>query len=66
MIFSAALVDVLSSFLLAPKFQATGIAMAAVITQTYTLVAFCVVLRKAHLNPFARTAGDELPVEFVA
>jgi polysaccharide transporter, PST family len=52
-IFSAGFVSVGGAFLLAPKFQALGIAWAAVAAQLYTLIAFSFVLARAGLNPFA-------------
>ena len=42
-----------AALLLAPGFGAVGIAWAAVIAQLYTLAAFCVLLGRAKLNPFA-------------
>jgi len=42
-----------SALLLAPTYQAVGIAWSAVIGQLFTLIAFCVVLARAGLNPFA-------------
>jgi hypothetical protein len=41
---------------LAPRFGAVGIAASSVIGQSYTLVAFAIVLARAGLNPFASTA----------
>jgi hypothetical protein len=50
--------------LLAPKFQAVGIAWAAVASQAYTVIAFTFILGRARLNPFARalTAPVDEPV----
>jgi polysaccharide transporter, PST family len=42
-----------AAFLLAPEWKASGIAWATVIGQLYTLLAFCFVLWRAGLNPFA-------------
>jgi polysaccharide transporter, PST family len=52
---TSALVGIVAAVLLAPKFSAVGIAWSAVIAQLYTLLAFCAVLVRARLNPFART-----------
>jgi PST family polysaccharide transporter len=52
--FTSAFVGIGSGVLLAPRFNAVGIAWAAVISQAYTLLAFCVVLARAGLNPFVR------------
>jgi PST family polysaccharide transporter len=52
--FTAALVGIGAAVLLAPKFNAVGIAWSAVISQAYTVLAFCVVLARAGLNPLAR------------
>jgi polysaccharide transporter, PST family len=41
------------ALLLAPAFQAVGIAWSVVVAQLYTLIAFSVVLARAGLNPFA-------------
>jgi PST family polysaccharide transporter len=41
------------ALLLAPGFQAVGIAWSVVVAQIYTLIAFSVVLARARLNPFA-------------
>ena len=41
-----------SALLLAPSYQAVGIAWSAVIGQLFTLVAFCVILARTGLNPF--------------
>jgi O-antigen/teichoic acid export membrane protein len=51
---TSAVVGIVAAVLLAPKFSAVGIAWSAVIAQSYTLLAFCVVLARAGLNPFAR------------
>jgi hypothetical protein len=50
---TAALLGVGTALLLAPRFGAIGIAWAAVSAQTYTLLAFAVILWRAGLNPFA-------------
>jgi hypothetical protein len=42
-----------AAFLLAPRFQAVGIAWSAVASQVYTLLAFAIVLGRAGLNPFS-------------
>jgi polysaccharide transporter, PST family len=52
-ILTAGLLGFGSALLLAPAFQAVGIAWSAVVAQLYTLVAFSVVLARAGLNPFA-------------
>jgi polysaccharide transporter, PST family len=51
-IFTAGLLSFGGALLLAPNFQAVGIAWAAVAGQLYTLVAFSVVLTRNGLNPF--------------
>ncbi len=51
--FTAGLVGIAAAFLLAPRFSAVGIAWSAVAAQFYTLVAMCIVLGRAGLNPFA-------------
>jgi polysaccharide transporter, PST family len=51
--FTSALVGIGGALLLAPKFQAIGIAWSVVVAQLYSLIAFCVVLARAGLNPFA-------------
>jgi PST family polysaccharide transporter len=53
---TSAAVGIVAAVLLAPKFGAVGIAWSAVIAQSYTLLAFCAVLARAGLNPFARPA----------
>jgi PST family polysaccharide transporter len=55
-ILTAGLLGFGSALLLAPSFQAVGIAWSAVVAQSYTLVAFSVVLARAGLNPFAFSA----------
>jgi polysaccharide transporter, PST family len=52
--FTSAFVGIGAGVLLAPRFNAVGIAWAAVISQAYTVLAFCVVLARAGLNPFVR------------
>ncbi len=51
-IFTAGLLGFGGALLLAPDFQAVGIAWSAVGAQLYTLIAFSVVLARAGLNPF--------------
>ena len=51
--FTAGLVGIATAMLLAPHLRAVGIAWAAVAAQTYTLLAFTIVLARAGLNPFA-------------
>jgi polysaccharide transporter, PST family len=51
---TAAVVSVGGAFLLAPRFQSAGIAWAAVLSQTYTLLGFMFILGRARLNPFSR------------
>ncbi len=53
---TAAGLSVGGAFLFAPRFQSAGIAWAAVISQTYILIAFMFVLGRARLNPFASTS----------
>jgi PST family polysaccharide transporter len=78
---TSGVVGIAAAFLLAPRFEAVGIAWAAVASQAYMLVAFVVVLGRAGLNPFALTSkvpagapsvsdlaavsGLEEPVEFL-
>lgn len=52
-IMTAGLVGIGGALLLAPRFQAVGIAWSAVASQSYTLLAFLVILGRARLNPFA-------------
>jgi PST family polysaccharide transporter len=52
-ILTAGLLSFGGALLLAPGFQAMGIAWSAVVAQLYTLIAFSVVLARAGLNPFA-------------
>jgi PST family polysaccharide transporter len=52
-IFTAGLLSFGGALLLAPGFQAVGIAWSAVGAQLYTLMGFSVVLVRAGLNPFA-------------
>lgn len=54
--YSAGALGILVAFLLVPKMAAVGIAWSAVTSQVYTLVAFIIVLWRAGLNPFSRTA----------
>jgi PST family polysaccharide transporter len=53
--FTSALVGIGAAVLLAPRFSAVGIAWSAVISQSYTVLAFCFVLARAGLNPFLRS-----------
>ncbi len=53
---TAGLIGIGTAFLLAPRLGAIGIAWSAVSAQTYTLLAFSVVLWRAGLNPFAPAA----------
>jgi PST family polysaccharide transporter len=64
--FTSALVGIGAAILLAPKFSAVGIAWSAVIYQLYTLAAFCYILWRAGLNPFApvRETQDLKPVAY--
>ena len=64
--FTSALVGIGAAVLLAPKFGAIGIAWSAVIAQAYTLLAFCVVLARAGLNPFVRRPAAHSGVEVIA
>lgn len=54
---NAGLLSIGGALLLAPKFQAVGIAWSVVAAQLYTLIAFSVVLVRAGLNPFALSEG---------
>ena len=54
--FSAVSLNIVAALFLAPRFGAVGIAASSVISQSYTLVAFAIVLARAGLNPFASTA----------
>jgi polysaccharide transporter, PST family len=54
--FSAVFLNIVAALFLAPRFGAVGIAGSSVISQSYTLVAFAIVLARAGLNPFASTA----------
>jgi PST family polysaccharide transporter len=51
-IVTAGLLGFGSALLLAPIYQAAGIAWSAVISQLYSLIAFSVILTRAGLNPF--------------
>jgi polysaccharide transporter, PST family len=56
-----------AAFLLAPEWKAVGIAWATVIAQLYTLVAFCYIVWRAGLNPFAaRRSNKAVLVPFMA
>ena len=50
---TAGILSVVGAFLLAPRFQAAGIAWSAVAAQFYTLVAFWLILSRSGFNPFA-------------
>jgi PST family polysaccharide transporter len=50
--FTSGLIGIGAALFLAPRFMAVGIAWSAVIAQAYTVVAFCIVLERAGLNPF--------------
>ncbi len=63
-IFTAGLLGFGGALLLAPGFQAVGIAWSAVGAQLYTLIAFLVVLARAGLNPFV--FGVNRPVATVS
>jgi polysaccharide transporter, PST family len=52
-VFTAALLGFGCALLLAPGFQAVGIACSVLVAQLYTVIAFSVVLARAGLNPFA-------------
>jgi PST family polysaccharide transporter len=52
-VITAGLLNFGIALLLAPGLQAVGIAWSAVLAQTYTLIAFSIVLARAGLNPFA-------------
>jgi polysaccharide transporter, PST family len=59
---TAALLGIVSTLLLAPRYKAIGLAWSAVFVQLYTLVAFSLVAGWAGLNPFARaTEGSRRP-----
>jgi polysaccharide transporter, PST family len=51
---TAALLGIVSTLLLAPRYRALGVAWSAVVVQLYTVLAFCFVAWRAGLNPFAR------------
>ena len=48
---TAGIVGIVAALVLAPRFQAVGIAWSAVLVQVYTLLAFFVILVRARLNP---------------
>jgi polysaccharide transporter, PST family len=54
---TAALLGMVSTLLLAPRYKALGVAWSAVAVQLYTLLAFCLVAWRAGLNPFARATN---------
>jgi PST family polysaccharide transporter len=54
---TAALLGIVSTLLLAPRYRALGVAWSAVAVQLYTLLAFSLVAWRAGLNPFARVAN---------
>jgi polysaccharide transporter, PST family len=51
---TAALLGIVATLLLAPRYRALGVAWSAVAVQLYTLLALYVVVWRAGLNPFAR------------
>jgi hypothetical protein len=51
---TAALLGIVATLLLAPRYKALGVAWSAVAVQLYTLLAFSLVAWRAGLNPFAR------------
>jgi PST family polysaccharide transporter len=51
---TAALLGIVSTLLLAPRYKALGVAWSAVAVQLYTVLAFSLVAWRAGLNPFAR------------
>jgi polysaccharide transporter, PST family len=53
---TAGLLGIASAVVLAPRFQAAGIAWSTVISQAYTVAAFVVITVRAGLNPFVRAA----------
>jgi PST family polysaccharide transporter len=61
-ILTAGLLGFGCALLLAPAFQAVGIAWSVVVAQLYTLIAFSVVLARAGLNPFASSLKTEVVV----
>ncbi len=61
-VLTAGLIGFGCALLLAPTFQAVGIAWSIVVAQLYTLVAFSVVLARAGLNPFASSLKTEAVV----
>jgi polysaccharide transporter, PST family len=54
---TAALLGIVSTLLLAPRYKALGVAWSAVAVQLYTLLVFSLVAWRAGLNPFARVAN---------
>jgi polysaccharide transporter, PST family len=58
-VLTAGLLGFVCALLLAPGFQAVGIAWSLVVAQLYTLVAFSVLLARAGLNPFASSRKTE-------
>jgi polysaccharide transporter, PST family len=52
---TAALLGIVSTLLLAPRYRALGVAWSAVAVQLYTLLALYIVAWRAGLNPFARS-----------
>ncbi len=53
---TAGLLGIVAALLLAPRFEAVGIAWSAVAAQVYSLLAFAWVLVRAGLNPFSPAA----------
>ncbi|HTZ57742.1 MAG TPA: oligosaccharide flippase family protein [Acidobacteriaceae bacterium] len=64
---TTALIGIAAAFALAPEWKAVGIAWATVISQLYTVVAFCYIVWRAGLNPFsARSARKPVLVAALA
>jgi O-antigen/teichoic acid export membrane protein len=60
---TAALLGIVATLLLAPRYKALGVAWSAVAVQLYTLLAFSLVAWRAGLNPFARVTDVSGPSE---
>jgi PST family polysaccharide transporter len=56
---TAGIVGIVAALILAPRFQAVGIAWSAVLVQMYTLLAFFVILVRARLNPCQRSLTQQ-------
>lgn len=65
-ILASGIVNVTAALLLAPRFEAMGIAMSAVVSQFFMLGAFCYILRTEGLNPFVRPARNEIAMRRAA